>query len=143
MTNLASRQKRELLQIVEAAERELTNTEDTPFTENAFSSLKEKIAEYSVQLISESVKNSRRRQSEVVSTQNVELASQYLIPSTAYKIYGHLSTIGGIFLGVSVSTVAAMIDANATTVRSAVLTVVFTLIGGALVAAHIVRDLRN
>lgn len=142
MNNLVPTPPGELQQVVEAAERELRNTEQTPFTAKAFERLKEKISEYTVQLIAESVKTANRSQSEVVSTHNVEQANQYLISNTTHKLYGHVSTIGGIFLGVAGSTLLSMINSNVTTLRGVVLTVVFTLIGGALVAAHIVRDLR-
>lgn len=77
-------------------ERELQNSDHTPFSSNAFNRLKEKISEYTTQLITESVKVARRHQSESVSTSDVERASQYLVSSTSRKVYRHMGTLGGI-----------------------------------------------
>ena len=140
MSNLAPNQQSELQQIVATAEQELRNTGHTPFTPKAFERLKEKISEYAVQLIAESVKVARRRESEIVSTQNVEHASQYLVSSTSRKVYRHIGTIGGILLGVAGSNFLSMITANLFTLNGVVVTVVFTLVGGVLIASHIVKD---
>jgi histone H3/H4 len=140
MSNLPTRPSDELRQILDSADQELRNTEHTPFTPNAFERLKEKISEYTVQLIAESVKVARRRESETVSSSNVEQASQYLVSSTSHKVYRHLGTVGGILLGVAGSNFLSMITTNQYTLRGIAITVTFAVLGGALTAAHIVKD---
>ncbi|MCA1629314.1 MAG: hypothetical protein LC774_02895, partial [Acidobacteria bacterium] len=72
--------------------------EHTPFSEKSFERLKYKISEYTAQLLTESVKVSRRHGSETVSTSDVERASQYLVSSTSHKVYRHMGTLGGLIL---------------------------------------------
>src|SRR5438105_1283296 len=85
-----------LKRIVEEAEHSLEELDPSPFSDRAFTRLKDKISEYTVQLIAESIKVSRRHQSESVSTTDVEQASRYLVSSTRHKILKHVGTVGGI-----------------------------------------------
>ena len=77
MGNLPTRLSDELEQIIELADRELKSVDHTPFSPKAFLRLKEKVSEYAVQLVTESVQRARRHQAENVSTSDVEQASQY------------------------------------------------------------------
>jgi histone H3/H4 len=140
MSDIVPRQRSELQQIIDTAERELQHTSHTRFTDNGFNRLKEKISEYVVQLITESVKVARRRDSETVSPTHIEQASQYLVSSTSRKLYRHIGTVGGILLGVAGSNFLSMITSNIFTLNGVVVTVAFTLVGGVLIAAHIVKD---
>jgi histone H3/H4 len=140
MSNLANKTQGELQQIVDIAERELQNAQHTPFSSNAFNRLKEKISEYSIQLITESTKVARRHKSESVSTSDVEHASQYLVSSTSHKIYRHMGTIGGILLGTAASNILAMITTQQYTLTGIVVTFVLTLLGTFMIAVHIVKD---
>lgn len=140
MSDIVSNQQSDLQQIIDTAERELQHTSHTRFTDNGFNRLKEKISEYVVQLITESVKVARRRDSETVSPTHIEQASQYLVSSTTRKLYRHIGTVGGILLGVAGSNFLSMITANVFTLNGVVVTVGFTLVGGVLIASHIVKD---
>lgn len=133
-------QQNELQRIVQAAERELQNSGHTPFTPQAFNRLQERIGEYSVQLITESVKVARRRGSETVSTQNVDHASQYLVSSSGSKLYRSIGTLGGIFLGAGLSTFLAMIVAGAFTTTAVLLALSLTMVGMFMVALQIARE---
>lgn len=140
MSNLPAHQPNKLQQIIDVAERELQSTDTTPFSPAAFERLKEKISEYTAQIITESVKTARRRQSDSVSTSDVEHASLYLVSTTSRKVYKHIGTVGGLLLGAAVSNVISMVTTNQFNLNGIVLTVIFTLIGAALVAAHMVKD---
>jgi histone H3/H4 len=140
MSNIAPKPQSDLQQIIDIAERELRDTGHTPFTSNAFNRLKEKIGEYTIQLITESVKTAKRHQSESVSTSDVEHASQYLVSSTSHKLYRHMGTVGGILLGTAASNILSMITTNQYTLSGIIITFVLTLLGTFLVAVHIVKD---
>ena len=140
MSNLAPRRGSELQQIIETAEQELRNTDQTPFTPRAFDNLKDKISEYSVLLITEAVKVAKRHKSETVSSTHVEHASEFLISSTSRKLYRHMGTLGGILLGVAGSNFLSMFSTSQFTPNGVAITVVATLLGGILTAAHMVKD---
>ena len=140
MSNPPTEPRTELEQIIEIADRELQAVDHTPFSPKAFTRLKEKISEYAVQLITESVKRARRHQSENVSTSDVEHASQYLVSSTSHKFYKHMGTFGGLFLGTALSNVLSMITTNQFTLNGIIVTFILTLIGSFMIAAHVVKE---
>jgi histone H3/H4 len=140
MNKLAPRQPNELQQVIDTAERELQNAGQTPFTPKAFSHLKDRISEYAALLITESVKVARRHKSETVSTTHVEHASEYLVSSTSSKVYRHAGTFGGILLGVAGSNFLSMYTTGQFTPNGVVVTVIGTLLGGILTAAHMVKE---
>lgn len=140
MTNLPTRPNDELARIIEIADRELQSVDHTPFSPKAFARLKEKVSEYAVQLITESVKRARRHQAENASTSDVEHASQYLVASSSRKVYRHLGTFGGLFLGTALSNILSMITTNQFSLKGIVVTFVLTLIGSFMIAAHIVKE---
>jgi len=108
MSNPVPRRDNELQQIIETAEQELRNADQTPFTPRAFDNLRDKISEYSVLLITEAVKVAKRHKSETVSSTHVEHASEYLISSTGRKLFRHMGTLGGTLLGVAGSNFLSM-----------------------------------
>jgi len=130
----------ELEQIVEVADRELQSVDPTPFSPQAFLRLKEKVSEYAVQLITESVKRARRHQAETASTSDVEQASQYLVASSSHKFYRHMGTFGGLFLGSALSNVLSMITTNQFALNGIIVTFILTLVGSFMIAAHIVKE---
>jgi histone H3/H4 len=142
MTNLLHEPHEEsnLKQIIDIAEQELDSVDPTPFSLKAFRLLKEKISEYTVQLIAESTKVARRHRSEQVSVSDVEYAAEYLVASTSRKVYKHMGTVGGILLGSAGSNMLAMITTHQYTLVGIIVTFVLTLIGTFLVAAHIVKE---
>ena len=140
MSNLPTKPQAEIRNVLDLAEHKLEGVEHSPFSEKAFQRLKEKIGEYSSQLIVESIKRSKRHQAESVSTSDVESASQYLVSSSSHKIYRHLGTFGGLFLGTALSNVLSMITTNQFTLSGIIVTFVLTLIGTFMIAAHIVKE---
>ena len=129
-----------LEKIIETANTELDRIDKTPFSDNAFARAKEKVVEYSVQLIVESIKNARRHQAEIVSTSDVKHASQYLVSSSSHKFYKHVGTFGGLFLGSAISTVLSMITTSQLSLSGIIVTFILTLVGGFMIAAHIVKE---
>lgn len=131
---------RALHALVEEADRSLHGIDPLPFSTNAFTRLKEKIAEYTAQLITESIKISKRHKADTVSTSHVEHASQYLVSSTSHKLFKHLGTIGGILLGTGASNILSMVTTNQYGTTGIISSFILTAIGAFMVAAHIARD---
>jgi len=140
MSNLEPGKGSEPQPIIEAAEQELRKANDTPFTPRAFDNLKDKITEYSVLLITEAVKIAKRHNSEMVSSTQVEHASEYLISSPSRKFYRHMGALGGVFLGVGGSSFVSMFTINQFTQNGVAITFVATLLGGVLTTVHVVKD---
>jgi len=130
----------ELQRIIKQADIDLQRIDHTPFSPKAFERLKEKISEYSAQLITKSIKVARRRESETVSTKNVEQASQYLVSSTGSKLYRNIGTLGGILLGAGLSTFLSMVVAGVFTTSVVLIALSLTLVGMFMVALQIAKD---
>ena len=141
MSNLTPKNSELDLQwIIRIAEEELRNAEPAPFSPSAFEHIKQKISEYIVALITESVKVSRRHDSDSVSPSYVDRASEYLVSHHANKTYRHLGTVGGILLGAVGSNLLSMVTTHQYTLMGIVVTVVFALVGSFLIAISMVKD---
>jgi len=130
----------ELQRLIRIAEEELSQTDPAPFSPSAFERVKQKISEYTVELITESVKVARRHDSDSVSPSYVDRASEYLVSHSGSKTYRHLGTLGGILLGAVGSNVLSMITTRQFSLGGIVITVLLTLVGAFLVAVNMVKD---
>jgi len=129
-----------LQKVLDDAESELSSADPSPYSERAFSLLKEKIEEYASELVSESIKVSRRQRTDTVSAAHVQRASDFLIAGTGRRIFRHLGTLGGTLVGVSLSLLASMILSAEYRIGGVTASVTFGIIGGFLVALHIAKD---
>lgn len=130
----------DLQRLINIAEEELRNADPAPFSPSAFERIKQKIGEYIVALIRESVKVARRHDSDSVSPSYVDRASEYLVSHKANKTYRHLGMVGGILLGAVGSNLLSMITTRQYTLMGIVVTVLFTLVGSFLIAINITKD---
>ena len=130
----------DLQKAINEAEQELTNIDTSPFSLSAFDFLKTKIGEYIAQLISESIKISKRHQADTVSANHVQRASEYLFASTSKRIFRHLGTVGGILLGASLSNLLSMTGTGQYTTPGILISSGLGIIGSFLIAIHIAKD---
>lgn len=135
-----SQNKESLQRVIEEADAQLQHVESSPFSPSAFSVLKEKISEHIAQLVSEAIKISKRHQADTVSAAHVERASEYLVTSTSRRFFRHLGTVGGIFLGASLSNILAMTVADQYSTMGTLVSVGLGIIGAFLIALHIAKD---
>jgi hypothetical protein len=126
--------------VIQSTESQLQAIDSSPFSPNAFSLLRLKIAEYISDLVNESTKVSKRHRADIVSAAHVELASDYLVSSTGKRLFKHLGTIGGILFGAALSTVLSMIVAGQFTASGTIVSVVLAVIGAFLIAFQIAKD---
>jgi histone H3/H4 len=139
MTNMPP-DRNPLQKIIQQADAQLQDIESSPFSPSAFSVLKEKISEYIVELVSESIKVSKRHQADTVSSAHVERASEYLISSTSRRFFRHLGTIGGILFGAALSNIVAMTAAQQYSTAGILLSAGLGIAGAFMVAFHIAKD---
>lgn len=83
-----------------------------PFSEAAASLIREKSTEYFNELINESIVVGKRDQADIISSKHVQIASNNLISHSQGRLYQHLGTWGGIFLGTSLSSLMSMLLVN-------------------------------
>jgi hypothetical protein len=103
---------RHLKTIINHADEILEDYDASPFTTDAFKLLKDKISEYIVELVNESIKISKRHSSENVLIDHVDLANRFLVTSRKKKIYRYYETLGGIITGVSSTVLIAIYSAS-------------------------------
>lgn len=126
--------------VLEGAESQLASVDASPYSARAFSLLKEKIEEYVVELVSVSIRLSRRHRADTVSEVHVQQASDFLIEGRGRRFFRHLGTIGGILLGASISILTSMIQSAKYDTGSTSASVVFGIVGAFLIALHIAKD---
>jgi hypothetical protein len=127
-------------QALHSATLTLASTPIAPFSRAAFSSLKDKISEYIDDLVTESVKVSKRHRADTVSSAHVAHASDYLVASNSRRVFRHLGTVGGILLGAALSNILTMTLDNKYSSLGIVVSVSLAVAGTFLVALHIAKD---
>lgn len=129
-----------LQKIIRQADTQLQDIDASPFSPSAFSVLKGKISEYIVQLVSESLKVSKRHQADSISAAHVERASEYLISSTTRRFLRHLGTVGGVLLGASLSNILVMTAAEQYSTSNILVSAGLGIAGAFMIALHIAKD---
>lgn len=110
------------------------------FSSNALVLLNERLRDYRVQMISESVKEMKRHQAETVSVANVQHASEHLISTPTQRFFGHVGTLGGILLGASISAIVSMTFVSQYTTAGIVFSAALGFVGAFMVALHVAKD---
>jgi hypothetical protein len=103
MTNVPDKPQNQLAKVETEVRKQLDTIEPSTFSEPAFNQLTGIISDFIHDLIVESVNISRRHGADVVSQSHINIAYHYLISHSKRKIFDHLGTIGGIFLGAAIS----------------------------------------
>lgn len=135
-----SQSDKEVEAVVKRAEREIETIAPSPFSPIAFEVLKSKITEYISDLVNESIKVSKRHQSDTVSAAHVERASEYLVSSASRKVFRHLGTVGGILLGAALSSFLALSVTGQYSPFSTLLPAALGIVGAFLNALHMAKD---
>lgn len=102
----------ELNEAIKEANNELDKLKISPFSEKAYITLKDKISEFIGQLITESIKISKREHSDLISQTQVEQATANLISKRKSKSNYIIGTLGGILLGSTISNIFGMLILN-------------------------------
>lgn len=138
---LTSHEANVLSAVREQVRTELASTDPSPFSPTAFKELRNTINEFIGDLIDESLKISRRHQSEVISANYVRQASEHLIASRSRRIFRHLGTVGGIMLGGAISNILSMAQTGTSfPMLGTLVSVGVGLVGSFLVAIHVAKD---
>lgn len=82
----------------------------------------------------------RRHRADTVSPGHVDQATAHLISIRSSRVYRHLGTIGGIFLGASLSNILSMSLAAQYTREGTLASVAFGIVGAFLVALHMAKE---
>ena len=130
----------ELERIIKTAEVELRQISPGLFSAEGFQRLTERINEFIGELTVESVKVAKRHQSDSVSPAYVDQASEHLVSGKPARWQRVLGGIGGIFLGVGLTAVVAMIQSAQYSTRGVVLSVVCIIVGMPAFMFHIMKE---
>ena len=110
------------------------------FSKNAKDVLRRKIRDYISQLISDSIKLSKRERADTVSAIHVEQASSNMKYYPTKRFFRHLGILGGIPLGACLSTLMTMISSDRYSAAAVFISAVLGIIGAFMVALHIAKD---
>ena len=122
------------------AEEYLEGVDPSPFSRPAFSVLKGRISQYVKDLVGESLKIRDLDRADSVSVKHVELASVHMTLQAGRKIYKHCGTVGGIFLGASLSNLLSMMSSSQYSSGSILITVFLGIAGASLITLNIAKD---
>lgn len=121
----------------------LKAVDPSAFSPTARLALKNKISEYSQELVDLSLKISKRNYAGSASEAYVNQAGYQIANTTSSRLFKHLGVIGGILLGAFLSGFVAMtIDCKFTMITTIVSTL-FGISGAFLIAFPIVHDMRK
>lgn len=129
-----------LLKIIQEVDKRLEKINHSPFSTEAFETLKEKVGQYITELVLESIKTSERYQSDTISKTYVERASLYLFSSKSRKLYKNLGMLGGIILGASVSNIFTMITSRNYSTLGVILAIVLVSSAIFMITLGMVKD---
>jgi len=122
------------------ARAQLTGASHTPFSEDGFGGLEEKIDQYIGDLILESVRIMERRQADTVSRKYVQQASENLVATSRRRAFTLIGTIGGILLGTALSSYYGMVSTKTLTVPEVVVASVFAVVGTFMIALQFTKE---
>jgi len=122
------------------AETELMDLDPRPFSPQAFRFLKTKISDYTRSLITESGRVAKRRRGDLISAAHVEHASEYLLSATKGRWSRHVGTLGGIFLGASMSNFLGMTSTGQYNAVGVTISASLAVLGAFGIAWHIGRE---
>ncbi|HLK51097.1 MAG TPA: hypothetical protein VKT49_23305 [Bryobacteraceae bacterium] len=128
---------------IQAAYVELQSVESHPFSSAAFATLKDKISEYIVQLIMESIQVSKRHRADTVSAAHVEQATDDLAAGVSRRFFRYVGAGGGILLGTALApflSVAATNQPVQYNIPGMVVSGALALLGTFMIAFHIARE---
>ena len=128
---------------IQAAYAELQSVESHPFSTPAFSVLKDKISEYIVQLIMESIQVSKRHRADTVSAAHVEQASDDLSAGVSRRFFRYVGAGGGVLLGVSLAPFLSVSVTNTPmpySLPGLAISGLLALLGTFMIALHIARE---
>ncbi|NIO04600.1 MAG: hypothetical protein GTN74_08290 [Proteobacteria bacterium] len=120
--------------IIQETDARLEEVEYPRFSLPASSLLKKKVKEHIHQLVSESVRVSKRHQADTVSAADVEHANGYLLYSTSRPFFRRIGMLGGILLGVSLTNTGEMIVSGCYSHEGILVWVICGIIGTFLIA---------
>jgi len=140
MSNVTKSGEEPAQAVIAHAEREMRDIDPSPFSLSAFAALKTNISGYVDELITESIKVSKRHRADSVSAAHVERAAEYLVSSTYRRFYRHLGTVGGIILGAALSNLVTMTVTNQYTGLGTILSAGMGIAGAFMIALHIAND---
>jgi hypothetical protein len=111
------------------------------FSPKAFDALKIYIATYIEDLVKESIKESKRNQTDTVSRSHVDRASQYLVTGSGKRNAKIAGTFGGILFGAGVGQLLALGTATPVfPLIPTIIAVLLTICGAILVGYHLAKD---
>jgi hypothetical protein len=130
----------ELERIIRTAEVELRQIHPGLFSPEGFQRLTERINEYIGELTLESARVAKRHQSDSVSPAYVDQASEHLVSGKPARWQKVVGGIGGIILGVGLTTAGAMIQSAQYSTRGVIVTLVCIVLGMPAFMFHIMKE---
>lgn len=127
--------KNDINSLLSSTNLEFQQGDEKIFTNEAFDLVKKKISEYINDLLGESRRNSQRQKDEAIMVSHVEKASNYLTSKKRGVGNQLLGTLGGVFLGATMSNLLSLLLNGGNIGVTALITiVVFAIVGSFMVA---------
>jgi hypothetical protein len=126
--------------IIKTAQSELTDASPDGFSPEGYERLRKRINEYVRQLTIESMKISKRHQSDSISPAYVDRAAEYLVSTRFNRWQKLVEGLGSIILGVGLAAAGSMIQSASFSTRGLILCVVCTLVGMPAFMFHLMKD---
>lgn len=91
---------------------DMTNANYFPFSEQGYEEYKEQISKFIIRLYDESMRNSKKNNSDLINKKHISDAVNYISTISKYKFSNFLNTIGGLLIGSTITFVFSAFDPN-------------------------------
>lgn len=137
---MAQEYPKELEQLIKSIELEFRHIQPGLFSEETFARIRKRADEFTRELVLESLRISKRHQSDSVSPAYVDHAAEHLASGKTATWRRLVGGIGGLVCGVSLATAGTMIQQNLYTTRGVVLSLICIVVGLPAFIVHIVKE---
>jgi hypothetical protein len=99
----------------------------SPFSKQGFEEYKVQISKFIIRLYDESIRNSKRNNSDIITMTHISDAVNYISNINKFRFSNLLNTVGGIFIGSTLTFLLSVISTNVN--YSSEMVIVYILIG--------------
>ena len=109
-------------------------------SQGAFESLKDRVSEYIIEIVDQSYRISRHQSVDIISAVHVNRAAEHLIATPARKVYRYIGAVGGVFFGVSLSSVVTYFGSTGPSQTLAIFAILFGIISAFMISCSFFNE---
>jgi len=120
---------------------DLSSINYSPFSKQGFEEYKTQVAKFIVRLYDESIRNSKKNNSDIVNKKHIDDAVNYISTINKYKFSNLLNTIGGLLMGSTITFLISTANSNINySVEELTIHIVLGLVGSFILGYNLSKE---